>query len=62
MKPTEHRNDGWPLCPACGMDELVVLETPPPPNYAAPNDWYLRREMYCYWCQRVTVQAGEAVS
>ena len=61
MKPMAWRNDGWPLCPACGMDELAVLETPPPPNFTEPLDWYLRRPLFCYWCARVTVEAGEGL-
>ena len=61
MKPTEHRPDHWPLCPCCGQDELAVLEVPPPPNYTVPLSWYLEREMFCYWCGRVTVEAGEAL-
>lgn len=62
MTPTEWRDDGWPLCPSCGQDELAVLAVPPPPNYAEPLSWYLQREMHCYWCGQVTVQAGEALA
>jgi hypothetical protein len=61
VRPREYRADGWPLCPVCGQDELAVLETPPSPGYTEPISWYLQREMHCYWCGRVTVQAGEAV-
>jgi len=25
---SEHREDGWPLCPACGEDELYSLDFP----------------------------------
>jgi hypothetical protein len=62
VKPTEYRKDGWPLCPACGEDELAVLETPPPPNYTEPLSWYLEREMFCYVCGKVRVEDGEAAS
>jgi hypothetical protein len=26
---TEHRRDGWPLCPSCGEDELYSLAEEP---------------------------------
>jgi hypothetical protein len=26
---TEHRKDGWPLCPSCGEDELYSLAEGP---------------------------------
>lgn len=61
MKPTEWRQDGWPLCPVCEDDELSVLATPPPPNYTEPMAWYLERALFCHRCGRVTVEAGEAV-
>ncbi len=61
-RPTEFRPDGWPLCPVCGEDELAVLETPPPPDYRWSLSQYLRREMFCYLCGKVTVVAGEAMT
>jgi hypothetical protein len=61
MKPTAWHERGWPLCPVCGHDELAVLEIPPlRPTYQELAEWYLQREMFCYWCARVTVEAGEA--
>lgn len=61
MIPTEHRPDGWPLCPCCGQDELGVLETPPLTTHGVPLAWFLERAMFCYACGRVTVEAGEAL-
>lgn len=57
------REDGWPLCPICGEDELGCLETPPLTKaggwtFQEAMTWYRRRELYCYGCARVTVPAG----
>ena len=51
MKPESWREDGWPLCPVCGEDELADLQCREPAS--ASN------ELYCYRCGRVTVKAGE---
>ena len=56
MRPDTWRLDDWPLCPACGEDELGDLT----PRDRAPTVEDLQTaELYCYRCQRVTVRAGE---
>lgn len=45
----ELRADGWPLCPACGEDELGDLSDGPADPYA---------DLYCYRCARVTLAGG----
>ena len=30
--PNEYRDDGWPLCPKCGDDELMSSELTPAPT------------------------------
>lgn len=43
-----YRDDGWPLCPRCGEDELYSLAT-----YAS-----IETIAGCYRCGRVDVQTG----
>ena len=58
MRPDTYRLDGWPICPACGEDELADLTL----RDRAPTIEDLKSvELYSFYCQRVTVRAGEGV-
>lgn len=56
MKPTAWREDGWPLCPRCGQDELAILSVTDRNVTAADVP---REAMFCYMCAVYTVEAGE---
>jgi hypothetical protein len=49
--PDSYRLDGWPLCPACGEDELGDIGH----EVASPMN-----DLFCHRCARVTVRAGES--
>jgi hypothetical protein len=40
QQPPQYRDDGWPLCPCCGEDELWSAQRP-----VRPTD-----ELQCYRC------------
>jgi hypothetical protein len=54
MKPGAWREDGWPLCPACGQDELSILGTK-----SVTEVDVMVEPMFCYACGKETVQPGE---
>lgn len=61
MKPYRWRQNGWPLCPECGEDELALLDLED--STKAPQLEELpRHKLYCYRCARYTVSEGEALS
>ncbi len=48
---TEFRNDGWPLCPRCGEDELFTLALWPDWQVSTPPlAWCVARIDGCYRC------------
>lgn len=51
MEETEHRADGWPLCPRCGNDEL--FSTMPPIEFIGepPLSRFFGYRFSCYWCR-----------
>jgi hypothetical protein len=59
VKPESWREDGWPICPVCGDDELGDL-TPMDRNLTL--DDLKTHDLFCYRCGRVTVKAGEGAS
>lgn len=54
MPPTtQHRPDGWPLCPRCGEDELyadAMLKWNPPAGQPTLRECY-DSEFHCYVCR-----------
>ena len=51
MKFSEFRDDGWPLCPRCGEDELYVLANwPGSIDERPPLAWFIEHIDGCYRC------------
>lgn len=54
MKPggvyVEFREDGWPLCPRCGLDELYTVASWPGIDARPPLEWFLEQIEGCYAC------------
>ena len=47
------RQDGWPLCPRCGEDELWTPWNPPLEADVTLDD-YVGRQLRCYACQWIS--------
>lgn len=53
----EHRDDGWPLCPICGEDELGAIGAVTTTRKLTMVEYQLH-DLFCYGCGQTTVVAG----